>query len=259
VTEIAADVLGGIEAFWIEAVGVDLVAAVVVVALIDSLLQLPVEGMSLTEVLAEQVAPFGGQTVSGQPVDLYPLTLFQAAFDHHQVDVGFEAHVAAGRVESVEHANTHAGVDFFQQFSDGLGGAFEEHFQERAVGTEDRPEEIVDGESDVEVWHVEEVTSDIVDPVVDADLAAGGTEAGLAGEGDTAVESTAGADVAGIAAVGVAAEDHAFDALAHVGALVWRDLAFEAQVAPGVPVLAEDAPETVMGSGTTGVAPGGES
>jgi hypothetical protein len=127
------------------------------------------------------------------------------------------------------------------------------------VGAEDGPQEVVDSERDVEVWHVEEVTSDIVDPVVDADLAAGGTEAGLAGEGDTAVESTAGADVAGIAAVGVAAEDHAFDALAHVGALVWRDLAFEAQVAPGVPVLAEDAPETVMGSGTTGVAPGGES
>jgi hypothetical protein len=56
-TEIAADVSGGIEAFWVEAVGVDLVAAVVVVALIDSLLQLPIEGTSLTEVLAEQVAP----------------------------------------------------------------------------------------------------------------------------------------------------------------------------------------------------------
>jgi hypothetical protein len=175
------------------------------------------------------------------------------------VGVGFEAHVAAGRVESVDHANAHAGVELFHQFSDGLSGAFEEHFQERAVGAEDGPEEIVDGESDVEMWHVEQVASDVVDPVVDADLAAGWAEAGLAGEGDAAVESTVGADVAGIAAVGIAAEDHALDGLADVGALVWRNLAFEAQIAPGVPVIAEDAPETVVGSGMIGVAPGGVS
>jgi hypothetical protein len=58
----------------------------------------------------------------------------------------------------------------------------------------------------VEVGHVKEIAGDVVDPMVHPDLAAGRTEAGLAGEGDAAVEPTARADVAGIAAAGVTTE-----------------------------------------------------
>ena len=43
-TQVAADVSGGVETLRVEAVGVHLVAAVVVVALIDGLSQLLVEG-----------------------------------------------------------------------------------------------------------------------------------------------------------------------------------------------------------------------
>ena len=43
-TEIAADVFGGVEAFWVEAIGLDLIPAIVAVALIDGLSQLLVEG-----------------------------------------------------------------------------------------------------------------------------------------------------------------------------------------------------------------------
>ncbi len=65
------------------------------------------------------------------------------------------------------------------------------------------------------------------------------------------------ADVEGVTAVRVAAEDHALDGLADVGALVWRDLVFEAQISPGVPVVAEDVTETVVTGGVSGIAPGG--
>ena len=51
--EIAADVFGGIKAFWIEAIGFDLIAAMVVVALVDGLAQLVVEGTRLAEMLAQ--------------------------------------------------------------------------------------------------------------------------------------------------------------------------------------------------------------
>jgi hypothetical protein len=56
--------------------------------------------------------------------------------------------------------------------------------------------------------------------VVGVGLAAGGTEAGLAGEENAAVKSTAGADMVGIAACMVAAENHALAGSAEVGALV---------------------------------------
>ena len=111
-------------------------------------------------------------------------------------------------------------------------------------------------------------------------FAAGRAEAGLAGKGDTAVVPTARADVAGVAAVGIAAQDQALDNLADgscfatakqflaergiaVGALVSGDFVFEAQVAPAVPVVAEErvacntSAEAVVGGGMVGVAPGG--
>jgi hypothetical protein len=122
------------------------------------------------------------------------------------------------------------------------------------VGVGEGPEEVVDGEGDVEVRHVVEIAGDVGNPVIDFDLAAGGAEAGLAREGDTTVEATARADVTGVAGAGVAAEDHAFDGLADLGALVWWGLVFETQMAPGVPVVAEDVTEAVVGGGMIGVA-----
>jgi hypothetical protein len=110
--------------------------------------------------------------------------------------------VAAAGVEGVDHADVHARVELFGQLADGPGCGFEEQLQERAVGVEEGPEEVVDGEGDVKVGHVVEIAGDVGNPVIDArilrvDLAAGGTEAGLAGEGDATVEAAAGADVAG--------------------------------------------------------------
>jgi hypothetical protein len=74
----------------------------------------------------------------------------------------------------------------------------------------------------------EEIAGHVVDPMVHPDLAAGWTEAGLAGEGDAPLVATAGANVASVAGAGIAAEHHVFDGLAGVGALVWRNLMFEA-------------------------------
>jgi len=64
------------------------------------------------------------------------------------------------------------------------------------------------------------------------------------------------ADVEGITAVRVAAKDHTLDGLADVCLLISRDF-FEAQIAPGVPVVAEDVTETVVTGGMGGIAPGG--
>ena len=256
VTQVAADVFGGIEAFWIEAVGVDLVAAMVVVASIDGLSQLLVKGTCLSKVLTEEVAPLGSQMATRQFVDLHPLAVFEAAFGHHEVDVGFVAQITSARVEGVDHTNTHAGIELLHQFTDGLRCRLEDHLQERAVDVEAGPQQVVDGEGDVEMRDVVEVAGDVGNPVVDADLAAGGAEAGLAGERDTTVEPTTGTDVAGVAAVGIAAEDHAFDGLAYVCLLIGRDFS-EAQITPDVPVVAKDGTEAVVGGGMVGVAPGG--
>jgi len=125
------------------------------------------------------------------------------------------------------------------------------------VDVEAGPQQVVDGEGDVEMRDVVEVAGDVGNPVVDADLAAGGAEASLAGERDTTVKPTTGTDVAGVAAVGVAAEDHALNGLADVGLLIGRDLACEAQVTPTIPVIAEDVAEAVVGGGMIGVTPGG--
>jgi hypothetical protein len=255
VAEIAADVFGGIKALGVEAIGFDLIAAMVAVSLIDGFSQLVVEGTSLAEMLAQQVAPFGGQTATGQFVDLHPLAVFQAAFCHHEVNVRFEAQVTPASVKSVDHTDAHTWVELLRQLADGLGCGFQEQLQERAVGVEEGPEEVVDGEGDVEVGHVEEITGDVGNPVIDFDLAARRTEAGFAGEGDATVETAAGADVAGVAGTGVTTEDHTFDGFADVGTLVWRDQ-LEVQVAPAIPVFTEYAAKAVVGGGVGGIAPG---
>ena len=100
-TEVTSDVAGGFESLWVEAVGVYLIAAMIAnafrcaISLVDCLAQFGVASASLAEVLAEQVAPPGGQTSSRDGVDLHPFAVLQTAFGHHQVDVGFEAQVTA--------------------------------------------------------------------------------------------------------------------------------------------------------------------
>ena len=83
VTEVTPDVFCGIKAFGIEAIGVDLVAAMVTIPLPNGLPQLVVVGASLSKVFAEQIAPFGGQAGGRQVVDFDPRTIFQTAFGHY--------------------------------------------------------------------------------------------------------------------------------------------------------------------------------
>jgi hypothetical protein len=42
-----------------------------------------------------------------------------------------------------------------------------------------------------------------------------------------------------------------------VGLLIKRDLGVEAQIAPGIPVIAKDVTEAIVSGGVVGVAPGG--
>ncbi len=95
----------------------------------------------------------------------------------------------------------------------------------------------------------EEIADDVVNPVVDAHLAAGGAEAGLARERDIALVLATGADIAGITGIGIAAGHKALDDLSDVGTLIWGGFGFQALVAPAVPVVAEDLSKTVVSSG----------
>jgi len=52
---------------------------------------------------------------------------------------------------------------------------------------------------------------------------------------------TARADVKSVASIGVAAEQQTLNDLTDIGALVWGHFVFQAQVAPAVPVIEEDA------------------
>jgi hypothetical protein len=58
----------------------------------------------------------------------------------------------------------------------------------------------------VEMGHIQQVAGDVVDPVIHPDLAAGGAEAGFAGEGDEKLVLTARANIASVATVRVATE-----------------------------------------------------
>ena len=242
-----------------------LVAALIAVSLVDCLAQFGVVRASLAEVLAEQVAPSGGQTSSRacpEPsrrdgVDLHPFAVLQAAFGHHEVDVGFEAQVTAISVDGVDYANADTRIQLVYQFADdpsaalrtGLGPGLQEDLQAGAVGVEARPQQVVSGEGDVEVRDFEEITGNVVNPIVDAHLAAGRAEAGLAGERDMALVLATGADIAGITGIGIAAGYETLDDLSDVGTLVRRDFVFQALVAPGVPVIAKDLTEEVVAGG----------
>ena len=78
-------------------------------------------------------------------------------------------------------------------------------------------------------------------------LAPGRAGTGPAGERDTALMLAAGADVASITGIGIAAARETLDDLLDVsipmpvGTLVWGDFGFQALVTPAVPMVTEDA------------------
>ena len=104
---------------------------------------------------------------------------------------------------------------------------------------------------------IEQVTGDIVDSVVDADLAARRAEASFARERNAALVLAVGADVECVAGMGIAAGRETLNDFADVSALIWRNLVFQPPLAPLGPVVTKDVTETVVGSGMTMVAPGG--
>jgi hypothetical protein len=87
--------------------------------------------------------------------------------------------------------------------------------------------------------HIEHIFGDIVDPVIHADLATRGTEAGLAGEGDAMLILAAGAYPSGIAALRITAEQHALDDVPDVSLLIEGDFIGQAEVAVAIPVVEE--------------------
>ena len=107
----------------------------------------------------------------------------------------------------------------------------------------------------MEVRDFEQVAGDVVNPIVDAHLAAGGAETGLARERNKALVLATGADIAGITGIGIAAGHKPLDDLSDVGTLIWGDFGFQALVAPAVPVVAEDLSKTVVSSGMIGLLP----
>ena len=82
----------------------------------------------------------------------------------------------------------------------------------------------------MEVRDIQQVASDVADPVVHPDFATGRTESSFAGERDTQLVLTAGADVESVASIGVAAEQQALDDLIDVGPLIWGHLVFQTQI-----------------------------
>ena len=101
----------------------------------------------------------------------------------------------------------------------------------------------------MEVRDIEQVTSDVVDPIVDAYLAAGRAEASLAGERYTTLVLATRADIAGITGIGIAAGHETLDDLSDVGTLVWGDFGFQALVAPAVPMVTEYLTEEIVVGG----------
>ncbi len=71
-SHITPDVLCGFQTLGVKAFGVHLKAAMVMVALVDGALQILVVGLHLAQVLAQQVTPFGSQTVARKLIDFYP-------------------------------------------------------------------------------------------------------------------------------------------------------------------------------------------
>ncbi len=195
-------------------------------------------------------------------VDFAPLTIFQAAFGHHQMDVWLEAQITPEGVGGVDQADANAGIEINHQFMDGLRRRLQEHLQKRAVGVEDRPQEVVGSEGDVEVRDIQQVVGDVVDPIVHTDRSAELAtkpchRRGRSGfcrtpwAGDEKLVLTARANIASVATVRVATEQQALDDLAKVSALVGRNCFFQAQIAPVMPMIEEDLTEAVVAGGIT--------
>jgi hypothetical protein len=122
---------------------------------------------------------------------------------------------------------------------------------------EEEPQEVVGSEGDVEVRDIQQVASDVVDPVVHPDFTTGRTESSFAGERDTQLVLSAWADVESVAAVGVTAQLQALDDLIVVGPLIWGHFVVQPQIAPAVPVVEEDLAEAIVSGGGVGATPRG--
>ncbi len=111
---------------------------------------------------------------------------------------------------------------------------------------EERAQDIIGGQSEMEMRYIEQVLRDGVDPTIHAHLSAAGTESGFTTKRNTVLKLTAGAHVARIAGAGVAAEQQALNGFADVGTLVSRDFVCQAQITPGRPMLPKDFAKAVM-------------
>jgi hypothetical protein len=109
----------------------------------------------------------------------------------------------------------------------------------------------------MQVRNFQHVFGDIVDPIIHADLAARGTEACLAGEGDAQLIVAAGTKITGIAAFRVTAKHHALNNVPDVSLLIEGHFIGQAEVAVTVPVVEEYLAEAVM-PGWVIERPGGE-
>ena len=168
----------------------------------------------------------------------------------------FETQVAAVGVDSVDHTNTDARIQIIYQFADNLAASFQEDLQSGAVGREARPQQVVGGECDVDVGNCEEVATDVVDPMIDANLAAGWAETRLAGKRNTSLILTTRADVAGITGMGITTGHQALNDLSDISSLVWRNR-FHALITPGSPIIAECLTEDGMTGGMVRLLPRG--
>src|SRR5574341_920560 len=65
----------------------------------------------LAQLLAEQVAPFCGQPATGDTVDLYPGSIFQAALCHDHMHMGFETEVAPESMDDCDQTHAHVGIE----------------------------------------------------------------------------------------------------------------------------------------------------
>jgi hypothetical protein len=158
-----------------------------------------------------------------------------------------------------EVAGVEAGVEVVNDSTHGLSGNLQEEFQQRAVSVEERSQEVIGGESDVQMGHIEYVLGDIVDPVVHADLAAGRAEASFTGEGDTMLILAAMTDPTCIATIGVTAEQHTLNNVPDVSLLIEGIFVGQREVAVALPVVEEYLAEAIITGWVIKRLPGGAS
>lgn len=101
----------------------------------------------------------------------------------HQMHVGFEAQIAPEGLDDGDHPDPHIGIEIAQHFAHGLQGGGQQDFQQRTLVVEERTQDTIGGEREMEMRHIQQVPRDGVDPRIDFHLAATGAESGFAGEG----------------------------------------------------------------------------